>query len=335
MKTSTNMIAVLGSGSWASAIASIILEHDDLSINWWIREEEIIEGLLETQRNPLYLSEIEFDTDRIHLSSDIKEVIRMSSDIIFVIPSAFLDLSLEGLSPEDFRGKRIHSAIKGLVPETGQITTDYLHDKFGISYDDMTVISGPSHAEEAAQQKLTYLTIASKNSALAQEISKSISCRFVRTTVSEDIQGIEYATVLKNIYALAAGVCKGLGYGDNLMAVLISNAMQEMDEFLNHLHPMDCRQLEKFPYLGDLLVTAYSQHSRNRRFGSMIGLGYSVRGAQLEMNMVAEGYYATKSIEKIRQQYGISMPIVETIHEILYNNGTPRRVMKKLVENLK
>ena len=252
-----------------------------------------------------------------------------------MIPSAFLDRSLEGLTPDDFKGKRIHSAIKGLIPETGEITTDYLHDKFGISYDDMTIISGPSHAEETAQQKLTYLTVASKNQTLATEISKSIACRFVRTTISEDIQGIEYATVLKNIYALAAGVCKGLGYGDNLLAVLISNAMQEMDNFLNHLHPMDSRQLEKFPYLGDLLVTAYSQHSRNRSFGSMIGLGYSVRGAQLEMNMVAEGYYATKSIRAICQKHNISMPIVETIYEILYNNGTPRRVMKKLVENLK
>ena len=233
------MIAVLGSGSWASAIASIILEHDDLSINWWIREEEIIEGLLETQRNPLYLSEIEFDTERTNLSSDIKEVIKKSSDIIFVIPSAFLDLSLEGLSPEDFKGKKIHSAIKGLIPETGQITTDYLHDKFGISYDDMTVISGPSHAEEAAQQKLTYLTIASKNSALAQEISKSISCRFVRTTVSEDIQGIEYATVLKNIYALAAGVCKGLGYGDNLMAgpAMVVGTYKVVNAYLEEIAP--------------------------------------------------------------------------------------------------
>ncbi len=327
------MIAVLGSGSWASAIASIILEHPDQKINWWIREPEIIEGMKETGRNPLYLSSVEYDVSRINFYSEVKSVIRDSSDLLFVLPSAFVSKTLEGLKPDDFVGKKIHSAIKGLVPSTAQIITDYLHDNFAVSYDDMTVISGPSHAEEVAQEKLTYLTVASKNPELAQRASQFMKCRFVHTELSDDVEGIEYAAVLKNVYAIAAGICRGLGYGDNLLAVLVSNAMQEMDTFINCLHPMDSRQLERFSYLGDLLVTSYSQHSRNRTFGNMIGYGYSVRGAQLEMKMIAEGYYSVKSIEKIRKKNNIELPIVEAIYKILYEDATPRRVMKKIVEN--
>ncbi len=327
------MIAVLGSGSWASAIASIILEHSDQRINWWIREPEIIEGMKENGRNPLYLSSVEYDVSRINFYSEIKSVIRDSSDLLFVLPSAFVAKTLEGLTSADFEGKKVHSAIKGLVPSTVQIITDYLHDIFSVSYDDMTVISGPSHAEEVAQEKLTYLTVASKNADLAKRASQFIECRYVHTVLSDDVQGIEYAAVMKNIYAVAAGICRGLGYGDNLLAVLVSNAMQEMDAFINSLHPMDSRQLERFSYLGDLLVTAYSQHSRNRTFGSMIGYGYSVRGAQLEMKMIAEGYYSVKSIQKICRRNNIQLPIVEAVYRILYEDATPRREMKKIVEN--
>lgn len=327
------MIAVLGSGSWASAIASIILEHPDQRINWWIREPEIIEGMKENGRNPLYLSSVEYDVSRINFYSEIKSVIRDSSDLLFVLPSAFVAKTLEGLTSADFEGKKVHSAIKGLVPSTAQIITDYLHDNFAVSYDDMTVISGPSHAEEVAQEKLTYLTVASKNADLAAKAAEFIRCRYVHTVLSDDVQGIEYAAVMKNIYAVAAGICRGLGYGDNLLAVLVSNAMQEMDAFINSLHPMDSRQLERFSYLGDLLVTAYSQHSRNRTFGNMIGYGYSVRGAQLEMKMIAEGYYSVKSIQKICRRNNIQLPIVEAVYRILYEDATPRREMKKIVEN--
>ena len=241
----------------------------------------------------------------------------------------------QNITPEMLEGKNIHSAIKGVVLQTNQIVADYFHDKFNIDYNRISIISGPSHAEETAQQKLTYLTVASQNSQLADYVAEFIQCRYVKTVVSDDIHGIEYAAVLKNIYALAAGICKGLGYGDNLFAVLISNAMQEMDIFINELHPMDYRQLERFPYLGDLLVTAYSQHSRNRTFGAMIGFGYSVKGTQLEMKMIAEGYYATKCIEKIREKLGISMPIVEATYKILYEGLSARRVMGELLKNLK
>ncbi len=329
------MIGVFGSGSWATAVAKIVLEHPNTTINWWIREPDIIEGIKETGHNPTYLSEIYFDTNQINFSNDISEVIKKSDDLLFVVPSAFLDDSLQNITPEMLEGKNIHSAIKGVVLQTNQIVADYFHDKFNIDYNRISIISGPSHAEETAQQKLTYLTVASQNSQLADYVAEFIQCRYVKTVVSDDIHGIEYAAVLKNIYALAAGICKGLGYGDNLFAVLISNAMQEMDIFINELHPMDYRQLERFPYLGDLLVTAYSQHSRNRTFGAMIGFGYSVKGAQLEMKMIAEGYYATKCIEKIREKLGISMPIVEATYKILYEGLSARRVMGELLKNLK
>lgn len=329
------MIGVFGSGSWATAVAKIVLEHPNTTINWWIREPDIIEGIKETGHNPTYLSEIYFDTNQINFSNDISEVIKKSDDLLFVVPSAFLDDSLQNITPEMLEGKNIHSAIKGVVLQTNQIVADYFHDRFNIDYNRISIISGPSHAEETAQQKLTYLTVASQNSQLADYVAEFIQCRYVKTVVSDDIHGIEYAAVLKNIYALAAGICKGLGYGDNLFAVLISNAMQEMDIFINELHPMDYRQLERFPYLGDLLVTAYSQHSRNRTFGAMIGFGYSVKGAQLEMKMIAEGYYATKCIEKIREKLGISMPIVEATYKILYEGLSARRVMGELLKNLK
>ena len=329
------MIGVFGSGSWATAVAKIVLEHPNTTINWWIREPDIIEGIKETGHNPTYLSEIYFDTNQINFSNDISEVIKKSDDLLFVVPSAFLDDSLQNITPEMLEGKNIHSAIKGVVLQTNQIVADYFHDKFNIDYNRISIISGPSHAEETAQQKLTYLTVASQNSQLADYVAEFIQCRYVKTVVSDDIHGIEYAAVLKNIYALAAGICKGLGYGDNLFAVLISNAMQEMDIFINELHPMDYRQLERFPYLGDLLVTAYSQHSRNRTFGAMIGFGYSVKGAQLEMKMIAEGYYATKCIEKIREKLGISRPIVEATYKILYEGLSARRVMGELLKNLK
>lgn len=329
------MIGVFGSGSWATAVAKIVLEHPNTTINWWIREPEIIEGIKETGHNPVYLSEVDFDVERIHFSNDIKEVIAKSDDLLFVVPSAFLDNSLEGVTPEMFAGKNVHSAIKGIVLQTNQIVADYFHDKFNVDYNRISIISGPSHAEETAQQKLTYLTVASQNEELAKFVAEFIECRYVKTVVSEDIHGIEYAAVLKNIYALAAGICKGLGYGDNLFAVLISNAMQEMDAFINSMHPMDSRQLERFPYLGDLLVTAYSQHSRNRTFGAMIGFGYSVKGAQFEMKMVAEGYYATKCIEQIRTNIGISMPIVEAVYKVLYEGCSARRIMGELLKNLK
>lgn len=338
-------IGLLGSGSWATAIVKILLEKKDRNINWWVREEEAIAVIMEEKHNPLYLSEAYIDTDRTCISSDIKEVVGMSDDIYLVIPSAFVAKALGELPKEMLKGKRFISAVKGIVLDTNQIITEYLHHKLDIDYDDLCIVSGPSHAEEAARQRLTYLTVASSNLQFAQEVQSQLNCHYIRTTYSTDMVGIECAAVLKNIYAVAVGICRGLGYGDNLVAVLISNALQEMTDFMQSMSPMSqnenqnsdgrLRRFESFAYLGDLLVTCYSQFSRNRTFGNMLGSGYSIKAAQLEMKMVAEGYYSAKGVENMRRQTGLRLPIAETVYNILYERKSAAKQMKTLLENLK
>ncbi len=338
------MIGLLGSGSWATAIVKILLEKKDRRINWWVREEEAIPVLREEKHNPLYLSEAYLDTDRINISSDIQEVIKKSDDIYLVVPSAFVHRALKDVPRDLLQKKRFISAVKGIVPEYTTIITEYLHDQMDIEYEQLCIISGPSHAEEAARQKLTYLTVASTNKEFAEQVRRQINCHYIKTTYSTDMVGIECAAVLKNIYAIAAGLCRGLGYGDNIIAVLISNALQEMTDFMQQISPMigygdfnadgRLRQFESFAYLGDLLVTSYSQFSRNRTFGNMLGYGYSIKAAQLEMKMVAEGYYAAKGVKEIIKGINHHMPIVEAVYSILYEKKSPEKVMKKVLENL-
>jgi len=329
------MIGVLGSGSWATAIVRILLEDKNRRINWWVRETEAIPEMREERHNPLYLSEVELDTDRTDIDDDIRQVVEKSDYLFLVIPSAFVDRAMKQIPPELLKDKYICSAVKGIVPETNQIITEYLHSQMGIDYDHLAIVSGPSHAEEAARQRLTYLTVASQNQPFADIIRKQISCHYIKTTYSTDMMGIELSAVLKNVYAIATGMCRGLGYGDNIIAVLISNVVQEMVSFIQALAPIEVRQLENFAYLGDLLVTCYSQFSRNRTFGHMVGYGYSIKGAQLEMKMVAEGYYAIKGIEKMRRDLGLKMPIAEAVYAILYDHKSPARRIKMVIENLK
>ena len=353
------MIGLLGSGSWATAIVKILLEKKDRRINWWVREEEAIPVLMEEKHNPLYLSEAYIDTERTYISSDIREVVEKSDYIYLVVPSAFVAKALSELPKELLQGKHIISAVKGIILDTNQIITEYLHSEIGIDYDNLAIVSGPSHAEEAARQRLTYLTVASSNREFAEEVQMQINCHYIRTTYSTDMVGIECAAVLKNIYAVAVGICRGLGYGDNLIAVLISNALQEMTDFMQSMSPAGgtengergtengkrrtengdndgrLRRFESFAYLGDLLVTCYSQFSRNRTFGNMLGRGYSIKAAQLEMKMVAEGYYSAKGVENMRRETGIRLPIAETVYGILYERKSAAKQMKGLLENLK
>lgn len=343
-KTHRIMIGLLGSGSWATAIVKILLEKKDRRINWWVREEEAIPVLREEKHNPIYLSEAYIDTDRVFISSDIREVIERSDDIYLVIPSAFIHKALKDIPKEVLQSKRFISAVKGIVPEYTTIITEYLREQIGVDYSHLCVISGPSHAEETARQRLTYLAVASTDRAFAEDVRNQISCNYIKTTYSTDMMGIECAAVLKNIYAIAAGMCRGLGYGDNIIAVLISNALQEMTDFMQRISPMigggdfnadgRLRQFESFAYLGDLLVTSYSQFSRNRTFGNMLGYGYTVKSAQLEMKMVAEGYYAAKGVEKIRRDMDFPMPIVEAVYAVLYEKKSIARTIKRLLENL-
>lgn len=326
-------IAVLGSGSWATAIVKIATQTHT-KVYWWVREQEIVQAVENFGHNPLYLRSCELDRERIIVSSDLKMIVSKATDIILVVPAAFVAGSLQSLCPKDFEGKRIICATKGIIPQTNQIVADYIRDYFNVRDENQAVISGPSHAEEIAQERLTYLTVGSCNDEFAKQVAEGLKCRFVKTTTSSDIRGIEYGAVMKNIYALAAGIARGAGYGDNFVAVLIANAAQEMEAFLAVAAPQE-RDTNRFVYLGDLLVTAYSQHSRNRTFGQMIGQGYSVKSAQLEMAMVAEGYYAAECIDKANRSIGVSLPIARAVYEILYEGKSADEEFKRLSELFK
>ena len=332
MESESKKVALIGSGSWATAIAKILLQNID-TLKWYIREPEIISHMLQHQHNPLYLSAIQFDISKLELYDNINEIIEDSDIIIFCIPSKFV----KGLSSNitaSFDGKQVVTAIKGIVPDENLIISEYLKQRFGIDDNRMAVFSGPCHAEEVALERLSYLTVGSKNQVFAKEFSEIVKSNFIRVCVSEDVEGIEYAAVMKNIMALAAGICHGLGYGDNFTSVLISNAIQEMNRFVATVNPLK-RDINDSVYLGDLLVTAYSQFSRNRTFGAMIGKGYSVKSAELEMTMIAEGYYAAYSIKHINDKYGVDMPITTAVYNVLYERIAPAVEFKLLSEYLK
>ncbi len=325
-------VAVLGGGSWATAIVKMLLENVH-QVNWYMRSKENIEFIKKHQHNHFYLSSVNLDTHKIALSDDISKTVENSDIIIFAIPSAFLKSALEELNVE-LTDKIIVSAIKGMVPDENMIVGDYFNTKYNIPLDLFAVIAGPCHAEEIALERLSYLTIACQDLKNAHWVADILSTNYIKTSVSDDIYGTEYSAVLKNIFAVAAGICHGLGYGDNFNAVLISNAIQEIKRFVDVVHPIT-RDIKNSAYLGDLLVTAYSQFSRNRTFGAMIGKGYSVKSAQLEMNMVAEGYYAVKSIYEINKKYMVNMPITDAVYNILYEKISPAIEIKILTENIR
>ena len=326
-------ISVIGGGSWATAIVKI-LSNNVNQINWWVRSMETAEFIVKYRHNPNYLSDVEINLDKVRITTDIKEAIHASSTIILAVPSAFLKDSLSGVKPDDFSGRSVFSAIKGIIPDDLLVVGDFLKKQFEVPVERIGVITGPCHAEEVAMERLSYLTIASPNTNTAESLAKQLSCRYIKTTVSDDIYGTEYSAVLKNVFAIAGGICHGLGYGDNYLAVLISNAIQEIKRFVDAVHPIG-RDINDSAYLGDLLVTAYSSFSRNRMFGTMIGKGYSVKFAQLEMNMIAEGYYATKCIHELNKQYGVHMPITASVYRILYEKMSPRMEIKLLSDQLK
>ena len=324
-------IAVLGGGSWATAIVKMLVENEK-KVGWYMRSAYAVEHIKKNNHNPSYLSSVEFDNDKLELSCDMNAIVDNYDYLIFAIPSAFLKSELDKFNP-NFEGKIIFSAIKGIVPEAGSIVGEYFHDKYNVPFENIGVVTGPCHAEEVALERLSYLTIACQNSKHAEVVSDKIACHYIRTKTSDDIYGTEYSAVLKNIFAIAAGVAHGLGYGDNFQAVVMSNAIREIDRFLKVVYPIQ-RDIKNLAYLGDLLVTGYSTFSRNRMFGNMIGKGYTVKSAQMEMNMVAEGYYATKSVTELISKYDIDMPITEAMYKILYKGKDPKKIMNKLTEKL-
>lgn len=327
-------VAMIGGGSWATAVIKMLSDNlTEKEIYWWLRDEKSIAYLKEYKHNPKYLSAVELNIPAGHISGDIGQIIASADYIILNVPAAFLKESLRGVTPEMLKGKKIVSAIKGIVPDENQIIGEFMHDKFNVPLADILVISGPCHAEEVAFEKLSYLTIASIDTEAAAGFSKLLNTRYLKTIISDDIFGTEYAAVLKNIYAVASGICHGLGYGDNFQAVLISNAVREMKRFVDAVHPIG-RDIKESAYLGDLLVTAYSQFSRNRTFGNMVGKGYTVKSAQLEMNMIAEGYYAASCMHIINKKYKVEMPICRAVYAILYERVSPQIEMQLLTEKL-
>jgi glycerol-3-phosphate dehydrogenase (NAD(P)+) len=325
-------IAVVGSGSWATALVKVLLNNAEC-INWFIREDEIREHVQNYQHNPKYLSSVVFDIQKLNLCKTIDEIIEQSDILVFVVPSAFLGIWMEPYKG-NFQDKFIISAIKGIIPGDNLTIAEFFNQRYGVPFDNIGVVSGPCHAEEVALERLSYLTVAFKNIDHATYFASQLNCRYIKTVLSSDIYGIEYSTVLKNIIALAAGVCHGIGYGDNFLSVLISNGYKEIKRFLDKTYPSK-RKTSNSVYLGDLLVTCYSQFSRNRTFGAMIGKGYSVKSAQLEMNMIAEGYYAVACIKEINKKYQVKMPITDAVYNILYERISPAIEMKLLSDTFK
>jgi len=324
-------IGVIGGGSWATAIVKMLCENVD-SVNWWMRNEEAIDHINSYGHNPNYISDAELKKSKLNLSSDINEVVKNSDYLVLAVPSAFLKSTLQSLEIP-LKDKIIISAIKGIVPENNTIVGEFIHNQYDVPYENIGVITGPCHAEEVALERLSYLTIACSDIEKADFFANVISGRYIKTTVSDDIYGTEYASVLKNVIALASGICHGLGYGDNFQAVLVSNAIREIKRFVDQAHPID-RDIKESAYLGDLLVTAYSQFSRNRTFGEMIGRGYSVNSAQLQLKMIAEGYYAVKCIMEINEKLKVDMPITQVVYNILYKRKSAKKQIKLLTDKL-
>ncbi len=326
--------AVIGGGSWATAIVKMLCENLE-EVGWYMRSVYALEHIRREQHNPNYLRSVEFKTSQLKLSNDINEMVAYADYLIFAIPSAFVEQELAKLS-ESLEGKIIFSAIKGIVPESSLIVGDHFFTHYNIPFKDIGVITGPCHAEEVAMERLSYLTIACADEEKAKFVADKLSSDYIKTTTSDDIIGTEYAAMLKNIYALAAGIAHGLGYGDNFQSVLMSNAIREMKRYVKKVHKMK-RDINGSAYLGDLLVTGYSIFSRNRMFGNMIGKGYTVKSAQMEMSMVAEGYYATKSAYELNQKRGkkkAKTPIINAVYAVLYEGKEPKAVFKKLTEKL-
>ena len=323
--------AVLGGGSWATAIAKILLINIP-QINWYMRRPEQIEEFKNIRRNPAYLSGVNFDIDRINFTSKINQVVQSSDVLIIATPSPFLKDHLTKLTRR-LDKKIIVSAIKGIIPDENLIVSEYFHRFYSVPMEQIAVLSGPCHAEEVALERTSYLTIACKNRDIARMLADKMTNNFVQTYTSDDVYGIEFSSVMKNIYAIATGICHGLKYGDNFQAVLVSSAIQEIKRFCNAVNPYH-RDLDESVYLGDLLVTAYSKFSRNRTFGTMVGKGYSVKSAQIEMEMIAEGYYGTKCIKEINEHFQVNMPILEAVYNILYQRKSPAKTMKELTLKL-
>ncbi len=323
-------IAVMGGGSWATALARLLLNNCE-SITWYMRRDDRIEEFKRLSHNPAYLTDVVFDVNRIEFSSDINYVSESCDTLLLVMPSPYLKDHLAKLTV-DISSKAVVSAVKGIVPDDNMLISDYMSQRYGVSPDKVLVISGPCHAEEVALDRPSYLTVGCHNLDRAQALGNCIEGKNAHVIISNDVNGIEYAGVLKNVYAIAAGIVHGAKRGDNFLAMLVSNAIREMERFINSVSPRK-RCICDSVYLGDLLVTSYSRFSRNHNFGSMIGRGYSVKAAKMEMEQIAEGYYGAKCIHEINARYQVAMPIAEGVYDILYRRVSADYAIRKMAEH--
>lgn len=339
---------IIGSGSWATALAKILTDNKQ-ALHWCVRSEMIVQHLRQRHHNPTYLSSVYFDTSLLQLTTDVREVITNSDTVVIAVPSAYVASTLQSLPPAALNGKKIISAVKGMLPDQNLLLNDYLRNEYELPLTDYFTVMGPCHAEEVAAEKLSYLTFSGTDIETTEKIAAAFNTEYLNTVVNNDVYGVQYAAILKNIYALGAGIAHGLEYGDNFLSVLIANAADEMAGFLHKVgiqhmevgvHGEDPVTHRKTPnyaasvYLGDLLVTCYSLFSRNRTFGNMIGKGYSVRSAQLEMNMVAEGYNASRSIYRLNETVKAEMPIAGAVYRILWENVKPSAGYKQIEQVL-
>ena len=323
-------IAIIGGGSWATAIAKIVVQHTH-HIGWYMRRDDQIADFRRLSHNPSYLTSVHFDTSEIHFESDLNKIVQLYDTLVFVVPSPYLKNHLKRLKTR-IKDKFIITAIKGIVPDENLVCSEYFHQVFDVPYENLACLGGPSHAEEVALERLSYLTVGCANQEKAQAFADVLTSQFIKTKTSTDVIGIEYSSVLKNVYAIAAGICSGLKFGDNFQAVLLANAVQEMERFMKTVHPID-RNVYDSVYLGDLLVTGYSNFSRNRVFGTMLGKGYSVKSAQMEM--IAEGYFGTKCMKEINRHYHVNMPILDAVYNILYERISPQVEIKLLTDSFR
>ena len=330
-------IGLLGSGSWATALAKMLCENVE-ELNWWIRSEDTIQHIENFGSNPKYIQSIQFPKDKLKLSSNMRDVISASDVVIVAIPSMYIDEAFDEAfgdeAPAEMNNKLFFSAIKGMIPKYNSIPARYLHKRFDIPYDRIGIICGPCHAEEVARERLSYLTVACPETDNAELFAPLLRTRYIKVSTSDDVFGAELAAVLKNVYAIGAGLARGLDYGDNFISVLISNAATEMKRFIDTAHDID-RNIKSSPYLGDLLVTAYSVNSRNRTLGMMVGQGYTVKAAVIEMNMVAEGMTGSKGIYEMNKRLNVDMPIAESVYRVLHERMSPILEMRLLSDLLK
>ena len=325
-------IAIIGGGSWATAIAKIVVGHTH-HIGWYMRRDDRIEEFRRLSHNPAYLTSVHFDIDEVFFSSDINRIVTDYDTLVFVTPSPYIKNHLKKLKTR-LKDKFVITAIKGIVPDENLVCSEFFHQVYDVPYENLACLGGPSHAEEVALERLSYLTVGCTDYQKAQAFADILNSEYIKTKTSSDVIGIEYASVLKNVYAIAAGICSGLKFGDNFQAVLMSNAVQEMSRFLTAVNPIE-RCVYDSVYLGDLLVTGYSNFSRNRTFGTMIGKGYSVKSAQIEMEMIAEGFFGTKCMKEINRHLHVNMPILDAVYNILYERISPQIEIKLLTDSFR